>query len=450
MKKFLYTNSIRLLYTLVLFAGANLYLLSELISSPFMKAVPFLFVFILVFPVFYQNLPKTRRLRFCAKGSELLILFLTSTVLSIVFFVTGALGRLPLPPIWEAPRSWLINSLVAVLAEALIFWVGMIEVYLSSTQLGIRLRVIGLICGLIPIVNLVVLGFIIDAASREADFENKKILCNRGRKERAVCATKYPILMVHGVFFRDFRYLNYWGRIPRELQENGAVIFYGQHQSAASVADSGREIADRILEIVSQTGCEKVNLIAHSKGGLDCRQALTLPGIASLVASLTTINTPHRGCEFADYLLGKIPEKQKNMVAAAYNAALKKLGDPRPDFLAAVNNLTSAFCADFNQKTPDAPGVFYQSVGSKLNVARGGRFPLNFTYHLCRYFEGSNDGLVSEKSFVWGQSYQCLTVKGTRGISHGDMIDLNRENLPEFDVREFYVQLVSALKQKGF
>ena len=37
------------------------------------------------------------------------------------------------------------------------------------------------------------------------------------RAESEVCKTKYPLLMVHGVFFRDFRCLNYWGRIPREL-----------------------------------------------------------------------------------------------------------------------------------------------------------------------------------------------------------------------------------------
>jgi triacylglycerol lipase len=30
------------------------------------------------------------------------------------------------------------------------------------------------------------------------------------------------------------------------------------------------------------------------------------------------------------------------------------------------------------------------------------------------------------------------------------MIDLNRENIDGFDVREFYVQLVSDLKNKGF
>ena len=49
----------------------------------------------------------------------------------------------------------------------------------------------------------------------------------------------------------------------------------------------------------------------------------------------------------------------------------------------------------------------------------------------------------------WGTKYTFLTVKGVRGISHGDMIDLNRENIPGFDVREFYVQLVAGLKERG-
>ena len=79
-----------------------------------------------------------------------------------------------------------------------------------------------------------------------------------------------------------------------------------------------------------------------------------------------------------------------------------------------------------------------------------GRFPLNFTYPLVKYFDGPNDGLVGEESFRWGQNYQFLTVSGKRGISHGDMIDLNRENIKGFDVREFYVQVVAGLKKMGF
>ena len=89
------------------------------------------------------------------------------------------------------------------------------------------------------------------------------------------------------------------------------------------------------------------------------------------------------------------------------------------------------------------------SVGSRLNGAASGTFPLNFTYLLARRFDGPNDGLVGERSFAWGNSYRFLTVEGRRGISHGDVVDLNRENIPGFDVREFYVQLVADLKARG-
>ena len=126
----------------------------------------------------------------------------------------------------------------------------------------------------------------------------------------------------------------FWGRIPKELRRNGATVYYGQQQSAAAVEDSGKELAERIRQIVETTGCE-MNIIAHSKGGLDSRAAIAHAGCAPYVATLTTINTPHRGCIFAEYLLGKVPQAARLKIAAAYNAAMKRVGDPNPDFLAA-------------------------------------------------------------------------------------------------------------------
>lgn len=97
--------------------------------------------------------------------------------------------------------------------------------------------------------------------------ERMRDLRNRERKEQQICQTKYPILMVHGVFFRDFEHLNYWGRIPAELERNGATVYYGNHNSASAVRDSARELAVRVHQIIEETGCEKLNIIAHSKGG---------------------------------------------------------------------------------------------------------------------------------------------------------------------------------------
>lgn len=168
------------------------------------------------------------------------------------------------------------------------------------------------------------------------------------------------------------------------------------------------------------------------------------------MATLTTINTPHRGCIFAEYLLGKVPESARQKVAAAYNTALKKLGDTNPDFLAAVQDLTESACLERNKTMPDAPGVVYESVMSYCKKARHGRFPLNITYPVVRHFDGRNDGLVSVDSAKWGSAFTLLEPAGKRGISHGDVVDLNRENIPGFDVREFYVDLAAGLKTRGY
>ena len=98
---------------------------------------------------------------------------------------------------------------------------------------------------------------------------------------------------------------------------------------------------------------------------------------------------------------------------------------------------------------PTPEGIFCQSIGSIMTKAVHGQFPLNFSYHLVKHFDGVNDGLVSENSFEWGEKYTLLTPPGNRGISHGDIVDLNRENIPGFDVREFYVHLVNDLKNRG-
>lgn len=384
------------------------------------------------------------RLRVCLHGAECLVVFLGSAVLAIGWHLFLAVKMLP--GNW---LDWLLSALVAFGLEMLLFWNGIISVYLTSVQLGIRHRVIGIVCGLIPVAQLIALGNIMAITFREVKEETLKDQLNKKRAEKRVCETKYPILLVHGVCFRDFKYMNYWGRIPKELEKNGATVYYGEHQSARPVCCSAEELAARICAITQTTGAEKVNIIAHSKGGLDCRWAMRDPEIAGRVASLTTVNTPHRGCEYADYLLNKIEPSVQQKVADAYNKGAKIAGDISPDFLAAMQDLTASACQRRNEEMPQPEGVYCQSIGSVLKRGRAGSFPLKYTYHLVKEFDGPNDGLVGCGSFSWGQNYRLLTANGRRGISHGDVIDMNRENIPGFDVREFYVGLVSELKDMG-
>ena len=55
---------------------------------------------------------------------------------------------------------------------------------------------------------------------------------------------------------------------------------------------------------------------------------------------------------------------------------------------------------------------------------------------IIRAMDGKNDGLVTPESAMWGEFKGTLSNRKHRGISHGDMIDLTRE-----DYRESYVLL---------
>lgn len=431
--------------TIFIFLFSNIYLYNY--GHNFnLSIIFFLFIFLVIniYPSLLLKKLESDKLSKIRNGYRLLELFIITLVFSIAFLLVNIF-------IYHISyKILIINSIIIFLSELIIFWNGMLRVYFFSYQLGLRYRTIGLILGAVPVLNIVMLFKIINICRNEVEFENNKLIINKKRKNDEICKTKYPILFVHGVFFRDNELLNYWGRIPSELKVNGAKVFYGNHSSALSVEESAHEIFSRVKEIIEDEGCDKVNIIAHSKGGLDCRYAISNLGMDKYVASLTMINTPNKGCMFADYLFEHTSKSFKRKLADSYNFTMRKLGDKDPDFLSAVKDLTSTNVRDLNSKMKRIDTVYYKSIGSKLEKASGGRFPLNLTNNFVKYFDGANDGLVGEESFKYGDDYTFIEPTSKRGISHADIIDLNRENIEGFDVREFYVQLVSELKDRGF
>lgn len=383
-----------------------------------------------------------KRLRICFHGAVALIVFQVSTAVAVIVHTVWLIFGIEGTPFWH-------SVLFCFILEFLLFWNGILCVYFASYRLSLMQRVKGVLVGLIPIWNLIVLNSIIKTVFAEVKSETKR---EAERLERALtlpCGTKYPILLVHGVFFRDSKIFNYWGRIPKELKINGARIFYGNHQSADSVPNCARELSERIESIVKATGCEKLNIIAHSKGGLDCRYAIAHYGIGKYVASLTTVNSPHRGCEFAEYLIEELPKSIVDKVEGFYNRMWRRFGDHHPDFMAAVTDLTANVCIKRDKEMPIPEGIYCQSIGSVMNGSGGGRFPMNLSYVLVKHFNGENDGLVSADSFEWGEKYTLLRTEEKIGISHCDMIDLDRKDINGFDVRDFYVDLVADLKARG-
>ena len=167
------------------------------------------------------------------------------------------------------------------------------------------------------------------------------------------------------------------------------------------------------------------------------------------VATLTTINTPHKGCDMVDNLLNKIPSSVVAFIAKRYNGIFSKLGDENPDFMAGVHDLSAARAGKYDEEMPDSPLVSYRSVMTVMRSASSAGFPLNIGYKMIKKLNGENDGLVWERSAVHGE-YRLIRPATKRGISHGDVIDLNRENINGFDVREFYVDMLFRLCQEGY
>lgn len=387
----------------------------------------------------------SRRLNIMYNGRELLIIFVWSFVVNcaalivwINFFGLGA-------------RGIAVFTAVTLVSGAVVVFNGVLRLFTTSARLGIVQRVMIALFWWVPAANVFIFAKAAKTAYNEFELETEKIQLNNIRKESEICRTRYPILMVHGVFFRDLKFFNYWGRVPGELIRNGAEVYYGEQHSAASVERCAEELKNKIEEIIRTTGCEKVNIIAHSKGGLDSRYAVSCLGMDKYVASLTTINTPHRGCEYADFILERAPKSFKNFIADRYNGTLKKFGEPDPDFISAVTDLTAKRAQELNAMMTDRPGVFAQSVGSRMKKSRSAGFPQNFSYYLVKHFSKlDNDGLVDVESMKWGERHIFFEPKTRRGISHGDMIDLMREDIKGFDIREEFVNIVSDLKARGF
>ena len=352
-----------------------------------------------------------------------------------------------------SPRGAVAKSFAVampVLALLFTFTVAIIRTAIGSKQMKLLDYLLLYLFWWVFPLNLLVLVHFFKKARREYWFEADKAELDNLRAENEICKTKYPIILVHGIFFRDWQLFNYWGRVPAVLRRNGAVVYYGKQQSARSIHDSAVELSATIKQVIEETGAEKVNIIAHSKGGLDSRYAISCLGMDKYVATLTTLNTPHKGCDMVDFLLGKVPAKFANWLARRYNRIFGRLGDSAPDFMVGVQALSAKNMVGLNEEMPDSPDVSYRSCMTVMKcVLSAGLFPLALSYLLIKKLNGRNDGLVWEESAKHGR-YRLIETKHIRGITHGDVIDLMRENVEDYDVREFYTGLVAELKAEGY
>ena len=237
------------------------------------------------------------------------------------------------------------------------------------------------------------------------------------------------------------------------------LIFFGLtmlfQQNANTWVVNAEDIFDHTIdEILTETGAEKVNIITHSKGGLDARCAISSLNIGSKVASLSTVSTPHHGSKFMNFYCF-FPRFLRKIIAFFPNLLYRIFGDKKPDFYKVTQEFTTKHFIKFNEENPDAEGVYYQSFGSVMTRFYGDIL-LMIPYLVLKISDGPNDGMVSASSAEW-TNFRLLSSAGKRGISHAASVDMRRRRLTKkkaegkySDITDFYIELVEGLKNKGF
>lgn len=264
---------------------------------------------------------------------------------------------------------------------------------------------------------------------------------------------KYPVLLVHGMGFRDNKIICYWGRIPKILKEAGCTVHFGYQDSNADIETNGKHLLQRINQIIKETGAEKVNIIAHSKGGLDCRYAISTLGAGDRVASLTTISTPHHGSKTVDLLM-KFPDPLIRLVGFCTDCWFRIIGDKKPNSYQVFHSFTTVGATKFNAETPDYPGVIYYSYAFVMKNPFSDIF-MWFPNLVINLLEGENDGLLTPDSVKWGEFKGIHRGVGRRGISHCDEVDMRRIPLSRksgegvSDILNVYEKILSDLYQNG-
>jgi len=243
--------------------------------------------------------------------------------------------------------------------------------------------------------------------------------------------TRYPVVLAHGIFgFAEIGIGSlkqcYFRGIPEHLQKLGVKVYRARVPPASSVAKRAAVLADAIRDVPEK----KVNIIAHSMGGLDARYAISKLHVAKRVASLTTIGTPHRGTAVADagtYMLGEI---------LGIRRILKTVGLG----LDAFYNMTKDHMSVFNRDVPNVRRVRYFSVtgavGEKDNAVHS---LLAASHDFLDKHAGPNDGLVPVESQKWGKVlYQIEAGHWAQiGWSSG------------LDAPAFYEKLLRKLRSQG-
>ncbi len=272
------------------------------------------------------------------------------------------------------------------------------------------------------------------------------------------------IALVHGILgFDDTKGLvgglvKYWGGVDQYLRDQGAKVTTPGSSAANSLDTRAKQTKTQLESWMPLNGCTKVHLVGHSQGGLVVRYLTTNLGFSGKVASVSTVNSLHKGAPMADIVLGVLPSWLKPFANSALSLLAKLVyRDGRPqDVIAMGQSLTISYVTAFNKTTPAISGIKYFSYGSKMAFADPIQHPIMALTHpitwaggLFYNLGGDNDGVVPLTSQQYG------TYKGTpsakwyaTGIDHLQATNFEWSGQNYFDVNGWYMNI--AKTGRGF
>ena len=268
------------------------------------------------------------------------------------------------------------------------------------------------------------------------------------------CDTQYPIVMAHGMgaSAEILGIIDYWWGIPEAMEDEGADVFITSVNGMDSTRNKAIDFKTQFLQIKAYTGAAKLNVIGHSHGTIYTRDAISNLGIGGYVASYTSIAGPHRGSALADLIMYSFSDDVVNMLGGSLDFIYAFIfGDTNPESIDNGYDICTDYMTEtFNPNTPNVGGIYYQSWAAKAKTSCPSVI-LEIPWLIMLGLEGANDGLVSVESAKWGNFRGVEDAAWySAGCDHLNIVGQLFGITPGFDEDEFYVDMASDLKNRGY
>ncbi len=279
-----------------------------------------------------------------------------------------------------------------------------------------------------------------------------------------------PIVLVHGFAgFSQIGPVDYFFQVAEDLRSHGETVFTCEVSPFLPPERRAPMLGAYIDGVLGETHAPRVDIIAHSQGGMDARYLISTLHYGDRVAALVTVATPHRGTRVADLFLGYVQGDPSvvNALATVLGLTYNQAGS-EADVHATLAGLSERAAPVFNAANPDDPRVLYWSYAGRSNGRNGALECMNavlpnavgqrdipnlLLQPTVNYLEQGdpvhhvNDGMVEVQSARWGVFMGCEPADHFAEV--GQILRFGPDPVSGFDHLTFYRDIVARLHRTG-